>query len=533
MNRPPHPLAGASVSSPPRGTTPQDCPGIDDGVSAGYIRLPLLALRHASCVIVGLSLSSVSALAQPTDRAGGATPSDEQAAAETTPPPSSTDSNSADSNSADSNSADSNSADSNSAEPSAVPSATAKKPVVSDEPADAPNRLGGSTAVEETPSPRSVSASGAPTAPNDAEPVDAALAELLNARSELEAWTERSERAEAQAYCDHVRAAQQSDAALLRSPWLAAHGSTLQRGELNGPSVPISPRVRFGLGFSVSDWLRADLLARRAEHDCGVHQAELALSDGHYDVDAVTLDGWKNKAQLLQQALGEADQLLARSEHELQLGDRTVTTHLATLAAHQRLHEALADARTRVARLSVAPPAPAPATGRVDALRRSVLELERVEGQLRRNRALSVSVEGGYDEIIGVDQTVPAYGQVSVTFRPGYFWQSSADESSARARAAAAAQRAARVQASVRRALLTLEAQKAPMQIEASRIQSLIALLERQRAVLNRVPNPQAIEMAQRLWFELQLRRAELAQLQGSLQAMARWAEQLGPSPAK
>lgn len=375
----------------------------------------------------------------------------------------------------------------------------------------------------------SVANPAGPSAVRSAARTLAPLPDASGPHRELERWTEQLQADEVEAYCEHVRAAQESEQARLRSPWVSARGSTLQRGELVGPTDAVNARFRVGLGFSPSDWLQANLLEEHAGRSCDVYRAQAASRPRPQDVEAITLDAWRSKAQVLSEATAAAQELLGNSEAELQTGDRTISQHLAVLEGYQRLQQQLSEALSQVARLSAASPPKAAPTAELDRLRSSVSELEAVEGALRRNRALSFSVEGGYDEIVGAEQSLPVYGQVALTFRPGYFWQHAADERSAAARARAAALQATASQATLRRARLLLEAQRPAMEAEAQRLRDFLSTLKRQQTLLSAVVSTQAKLLSERLWFEIRLVEAEVEQLDASLRAMRDWAQAVQP----
>lgn len=405
---------------------------------------------------------------------------------------------------------------------SARPSPVGEAPAGSDVPRAQPR--GDDSAKKESPSVQA----GQESVPAGYDAVEGGSATVVALRDEsaedaLRVWREQLEAGEIEAYCEHVRAAQRSEQARLRSPWVAGRGSTLQRGELRTSADAVVPRFRAGVGFSPSDWLQADLLGEHAEQSCAVYRAEVKSRTEVYDVDVITLESWRDKARALEEAIAAASPLVANSAAELARGERTIAQHLAVLSDHQRLQQQSSEALRRVARLSAVAPPPEPGGSELSDLRRSVSDLEQVEGALRRSRALSIELEGGYDEIVGAPQSLPVYAQVSVTFRPGYFWQLGADERAASARAHAAVLRASSADVELRRAALTLQAQRPALEAEARRLREFIETLKRQEAVLKTVVNAHAKLLAERLWFELRLLQAELGQVESSLRAIDEW----------
>src|SRR5690606_3111855 len=105
------------------------------------------------------------------------------------------------------------------------------------------------------------------------------------------------------------------------------------------------------------------------------------------------------------------------------------------------------------------------------------------------------------------------YGQVNLTFRPGYFWQGSADATSETARARAATLAAMGAQAHFRELVVGVSARRGPMANEVARLRELVALLQQKYDALVVLTRPDAQYVAERLWFKLQVSRAEMAHL--------------------
>ncbi len=333
---------------------------------------------------------------------------------------------------------------------------------------------------------------------------------------------------ESRAFCHHVRAAQRSEGARLRSPWLAGRGSTLQSDEVTaGTGRGLVLRMRAGVGFSLNDWLRADILEEQAEALCAAHRAEVGLRrDMDANLEAITKEGWARKVVVLRAALERGQKLLVQSRAELANNQRTVTQHLRTLNAYQLLHEELATARGKLADLEFASPPQPPDPRLAEQLVRSVSALERSEGALRRNSALNVTLEAGYDELLGISQDLPLYGQVNASFRLGSLWQSKLDQQSTVARAEAARldlarQRQAYVEL-VERAL----ARRPLLAAELEQRRQYARNLSKERDSLLKTQHPDATVLAQHLWFDVRLEEAECARLEVSLAALDRWLQQ-------
>src|SRR5690606_10904078 len=242
----------------------------------------------------------------------------------------------------------------------------------------------------------------------------------------------------------------------------------------------------------------------RAQSACAMYEAQTQLRPPAADVEALSLDGWKQKVALLNSALSQAKALLDRSDAALSRGDRTIVEHLAVLGDYQTLEQELARAEVEVSRLTLVNTPVTQSPESLDALRASIANMERVEGALRRNKTLAVDLEGGYDEIIGTAQRLPVYGQVNLTFRPGYFWQGTADATSETERARAAALAAMGAQAHFREVVVGVSVRRGPMVNEVARLRELVTLLQQKYDALAALTRPDAQYVAERLWFKLQ-----------------------------
>lgn len=335
---------------------------------------------------------------------------------------------------------------------------------------------------------------------------------------------QRRNHEEVEAYCQHVRSAHQSEAALLRSPWISVQGSTLQKSELSSAiEDALSPRMRAGAGMSLADFLRASELSARADALCSYYRAERAAAVERGSVSALTISGWQEEANMLRVSLVEASRLVRLSEAALSDGTRTISQHLLTLRAHQALSERLLSAEQSVARLSFESPPPTLQPGAIAELARATARVERAEGRLRRNKAFDLRLEGGYDEIFGVAQRLPAYASVGVTFRPGYFWQTDADEASAVARAKATSLRAAASQSEAVAARQAAEALSKALLLQAQAVKRLVVTLNGHRESLLVSRNFDALALAEQLWFEIQLRRAEQLRYETQVGRLQAW----------
>ena len=344
-------------------------------------------------------------------------------------------------------------------------------------------------------------------------------------RTSREAATVEPGLEEADAYCEHVREASHSEALRLRSPWLAFRGSTLQSSELSFSfEQDVIYRGRAGLGVSVTDWVRAELVEQLGDAECAFRRAQAKIGDAaDWDSEVLLLEGFRAKAEALKAAHDEALRVVDESGTALDRNERTIAQHIRTLGAFQTLSTELAAASAKVTELSrYEPLRPDLNPKGISDLHRTANELGTAQGRLRRSEAFLVTLEGGYDEILDVEQNVPVYAQVNAVFRPLWLFQGGPERRSAaalaRASVAQAEQRAHPSDPSVR----ILLDQRPIMRTESVRLRKWASTLKAERARLLDAQSRDGAILAEQLWFQGELASAEATRLETSLRVLDR-----------
>src|SRR5690606_12323529 len=64
-----------------------------------------------------------------------------------------------------------------------------------------------------------------------------------------------------------------------------------------------------------------------------------------------------------------------------------------------------------------------PLSDLLDAYWQADREVEEAEGELRRVQAFGLELKGGYEELLTVEQGVPLFGLVTLSYNLGHLWQ--------------------------------------------------------------------------------------------------------------
>lgn len=230
-----------------------------------------------------------------------------------------------------------------------------------------------------------------------------------------------------EAYCLYTKGVAQSEAALLRAPELFAsvgHFSTV--GTSLEPAAGVqTTRILAGLRYDLARLVRGNLLVRRAQAECRRYQAmsrlETALREGQGATMAPALASkiaiLRNRLPALMQRMNglQADVAAARATVEDYHSYRIRVDELRDAIATIELQ--LAEGRARNAQSAE------PLSDLLDAYWQADREVEEAEGELRRVQAFGLELKGGYEELLTVEQGVPLFGLVTLSYNLGHLWQ--------------------------------------------------------------------------------------------------------------
>jgi hypothetical protein len=369
---------------------------------------------------------------------------------------------------------------------------------------------------------------GDPDSPADSSDVSPDLArDDANARSHRARAHPASD--SSRAYCDYVTSVADSDGALLRAPWLFSSFGTL-RGTSSADSDVLDAstgdelvlRLQAGVGFSPTRYFLAGLLDQQARAECERHRAGAELRTLGASQQGVTRAALEAKIEVLESALPDAERMLRASLDRLEASRTTLQEHGALELRVDGLREKLATASLELAALPRAEPVSADVSGSFERLRRWTAAKEAVASRLRRAGALSLTLRGGYDELLGVPQSLPIFASVALEFNPGWFWQRSADERAERAHAEAVEADVLGQRQSLAAVAQQLAAQLVVIRRRLAEVRTSLGDLRERRARLEAAGSAAAREYAEYVWFDEVRWRADEAFLAEQLATLQR-----------
>jgi len=320
------------------------------------------------------------------------------------------------------------------------------------------------------------------------------------------------------AYCEYVNAVATSEGALLRAPWLFSSFGTLRGSTSVDSDVAVgsltdelSLRFQAGLAFSPTRYYLAGLLADQAQAECERRRAELELRAAADTGGGVTRAALEAKLRVLEAALPEAQQKLEKSFTALTASRTTVQEHGALELRVDGLRQMRAEAALALAALP--PPAPenAASSGSFERLRRWTAQKQALTSSVRRAGALSLTLRGGYDELLGVPQSLPIFGSIALEFNPGWFWQGAADDRAERAYADAVEAEVFGQRQSLAQAAERFAAELEVVKRRRAEVDTTLADLAARRERLEAAGSSTAREYAEYVWFDEVRLRADAA----------------------
>src|SRR5688500_3367522 len=159
---------------------------------------------------------------------------------------------------------------------------------------------------------------------------------------------------EAHGYCDYVEGVASAESALLFSPTLfTSVGKIEQSSIVDTPDAASNDlRVTAGVSYSLTGIYEGILIKKRAKAECRRHEA-LAQVQGESTYHALAA-----RQKVLEEALEEADKMLARAADELERRTATAQEVVSTRVRVDELRSMAASTRLEIEAL------PKPAEGR-------------------------------------------------------------------------------------------------------------------------------------------------------------------------
>lgn len=334
-----------------------------------------------------------------------------------------------------------------------------------------------------------------------------------------------------EAYCRYIEGVAQSDAALLRAPELfgsVGHFSTVG-SDLEPAAGVQTTRILAGIRYDLARLVRGNLLVRRARAECDRYRAmsrlEVALRDGQ---GATLAPALASKIAVLRDRLPSLVQRMDGLQSDVAAARATVEDLHSFRIRVDELRDAIATTELQLAQGRASPrQAAEPLTDLLETYWEADREVEAAEGALRRSQAFGLELKGGYEELLTVDQGVPLFGLVTLTYNLGHLWQGAPNR-----RAKEARQEWRRVRGGapgshrIAEALQKLQATRTSQRKRLEEVRILARDLAEQLELVEALETRKVSRFRDYLWVELTRLEAEQAFLEKHVEALDRF---LGP----
>lgn len=336
-----------------------------------------------------------------------------------------------------------------------------------------------------------------------------------------------------EAYCRFAEGVAQSEAALLRAPEVFAsvgHFSTV--GTSLEPAAGVqTTRILAGLRYDLARLVRGNLLVRRARAECERYRAMARLEGVLRDGQGATLaPALATKIAILRNRLPNLMQRMDGLQNDVAAARATVEDLHSFRIRVDELRDAIAAAELQLAQGKGRPMgAEASLSELLDAYWEADREVERVEGELRRAHAFGLELKGGYEELLTVEQGVPLFGIVTLSYNLGHLWQGGPNR---RAREARGEWRRVRGGAPgsqrIAEALHVLESTRVSQRKRLEEVRILAKDIAEQLEIVEGLETRKVSRFRDYLWLESTRLEAERAFLEKHVEELDRF---LGPRP--
>ncbi len=330
-------------------------------------------------------------------------------------------------------------------------------------------------------------------------------------------------------YCAFVRGVGDAESAVLLAPDVFASVGVVNAGEAgDGGGVPLggpTPRITAGLNYDVVGLYRGLAIRRRAEAECARYRAISALQAAvKRGPDVGAEAALAARAQVLEGALPEAEQLLASLREDVKQGRATVEELNALQLRLDGLRALAHETARERERLAALPrPAERPLSTWLQELRAADDRVEQESGSLRRASAWNVRLRGGYDELVNVRQDVPLFGMLTVSYNLGSLWQPAANARAREGRRLALEEDVEGVSQEVAQLLRELRATHGADEARLREVSVLVTDLEGQLKDLQAMETAKVRRYRDYLVLELARLRAEQAWLKAHVTELGRF----------
>lgn len=326
-------------------------------------------------------------------------------------------------------------------------------------------------------------------------------------------------------YCDWVKGLGDAEAALELAPEVFGSFGAVNTGEAEGGTALGKPKLRVtaGLSYDFVGLYRGHKIHRRAAAECRRHQALSSLQAAVRQGTGLGEDSaLEARARVLQDALPRAEALVTALRTDLRDGRATLEELNAVQVRLDHLRALSTDTALARERLASRPAFPQGQRleSLLEELRAADDAVEVATGSLRRARAWELSVRGGYDEVFDLDQDVPLFGQVMLTYDLGHLWQGKANARAREGRRRSTLHEVVGVHQEVSELLVELRSRHRTEEARLREVSALVSDLEGQLKEVEALQTREIRRFRDYLLLELARLRAEQAYLTAHVEAL-------------
>jgi hypothetical protein len=242
------------------------------------------------------------------------------------------------------------------------------------------------------------------------------------------------------AYCKYLHGIADSDRALQMWPTLFASGGLVNPVDVSGASASPAPRLTAGASYSFGSLYRGGAIGDRADAECATYRRfQELLGFIARNKEGLSEGALLARAKVYDDALPAAVAKVEAARTHAKEGRSTVEDVLTLESKLDALRLASIVAKQKAAEVSVTSASEdKPLPELLSAYMQTEKHAEEAEASVRKSFGWDVSVRGGYDQVFGVGQKVPAFALATVSVNMGLLFQGSGNEAAIQARPVAA-----------------------------------------------------------------------------------------------
>ena len=313
-------------------------------------------------------------------------------------------------------------------------------------------------------------------------------------------------------YCEHAEGVAAATSAIQLAPSLEGQFGYIEQSPTSVTPDAASTNLRLiaGLRYRLTGIYEGLATRDHGAADCRRHRA-LERVRGETMARALAA-----RVRVLDDALGEAETILARTAADADARRTTAQEATATRLRVDELHELAAEYHRQLSALPA--PTPEPLGAALSAYHRADAEMEDAEAALRRAQGLDISVRAGVDDFLTGPNALQYFAVVSVGVNLGLLWQGGGNDRAAtgRRRLVVSGHDPLGVDATLER----VETEIAVETKRAEQVAALVSDLDRQLESLGKLAGEDTKRYRQTVWFDAVKAKAEAAYLTAHLASL-------------